>query len=130
MQSRFRFEKDAEYWCLEVAKFRELEPELEKARKRINDLERESNQHFSSIFDAPEEALGELRHLKQELLEVSIITALSCGVMLCPARSFYGRPPSALTCVHAILFYSSGRPKRRASPARRMPERSWLVCEV
>lgn len=70
VQSRFRCQKDAEFWRMEVAKYRELEPELEKARKRINDLERESNQHFSSIFDAPEEALSELRHLKQELLEV------------------------------------------------------------
>eukprot|EP00873_Tetraselmis_striata_P020073 jgi/Tetstr1/440337/TSEL_028673.t1 len=69
-RSRFRCQKDAEFWRMEVAKYRELEPELEKARKRINDLERESNQHFSSIFDAPEEALSELRHLKQELLEL------------------------------------------------------------
>lgn len=67
---------------MEVAKYRELEPELEKARKRINDLERESNQHFSSIFDAPEEALSELRHLKQELLEVR-----ASGGVLSPLRS-------------------------------------------
>uniref|UniRef100_A0A061R9T6 Protein fantom n=1 Tax=Tetraselmis sp. GSL018 TaxID=582737 RepID=A0A061R9T6_9CHLO len=69
-KARFRAEKDKEFWRLEAAKYRELEPQLDSARRTIADLEKENQQAFANVFHAPEGALAELKHLKTELLEV------------------------------------------------------------
>mmetsp|Transcript_33299 Transcript_33299/g.94346 ORF Transcript_33299/g.94346 Transcript_33299/m.94346 type:complete len:1641 (+) Transcript_33299:88-5010(+) len=69
-KARFRMEKDKEFWRIESTKYRELEPELHKAREKVVELEKENRQAFANIFNAPDGAVEELRHLKTELLEV------------------------------------------------------------